>query len=155
MSFYSCYNLKNNLKRVNLKGLLVMYIKLDYPENFWYDFKNTEPTNHKRCKSKPQWAITSHLSEWLSSKSLQITNAGEDVRKGNPWTLLVGMKIGAATMENSMEVPQKTKNRTAIWSSNSTPGYISEENGNTNLKRYMHPNVHSSIIYNSQDMEAT
>ena len=26
---------------------------------------------------------------------------------------------------------------------------------NTNSKRYMHPNVHSSIIYNSQDMEAT
>ena len=26
---------------------------------------------------------------------------------------------------------------------------------NTNLKRYMHPNVHSSITYSSQDMEAT
>ena len=26
---------------------------------------------------------------------------------------------------------------------------------NTNLKRYMHPNVNSSIIYNSRDMEAT
>ena len=25
---------------------------------------------------------------------------------------------------------------------------------NTNLKGYMHPNVHSSIIYNCQDMEA-
>ena len=25
---------------------------------------------------------------------------------------------------------------------------------NTNLKRYMHPNVHSSIIYNCQGMEA-
>ena len=25
----------------------------------------------------------------------------------------------------------------------------------TNLKRYMHPNAHSSIIYNCQDMEAT
>ena len=25
----------------------------------------------------------------------------------------------------------------------------------TNLKRDMHPNVHSSIIYNSQEMEAT
>ena len=35
-------------------------------------------------------------------------------RKGNPPTLLVGMKIGAATMENSMEVPQKTKNRITI-----------------------------------------
>ena len=26
---------------------------------------------------------------------------------------------------------------------------------NTNLKRCMHPSVHSSIIYNCQDMEAT
>ena len=29
-------------------------------------------------------------------------------RKGNPPTLLVGMYTGAATVENSMEVPQKT-----------------------------------------------
>ena len=28
-------------------------------------------------------------------------------------------------------------------------------NQSTNLKRYMHPDVHCSIIYNSQDMEAT
>ena len=35
-------------------------------------------------------------------------------RKGNPLTLFVGMKIGAATMENSMTVLQKTKNRVAI-----------------------------------------
>ena len=26
---------------------------------------------------------------------------------------------------------------------------------NSNSKRYMHPNVHSSTIYNSQDMETT
>ena len=31
--------------------------------------------------------------------------------KGNLPTLLVGMKIGAVTMENSMEVPQETKSR--------------------------------------------
>ena len=30
-------------------------------------------------------------------------------RKGNPLTLLVGMQIGAAIMENSMDVPQKLK----------------------------------------------
>ena len=36
-----------------------------------------------------------------------------------------------------------------------TSGYTSEKNKNTNLKRDMHPSVHSSIIYNSQDMEAT
>ena len=31
-------------------------------------------------------------------------------RKGNPSALLVGMQTGAATVENSMESPQKTAN---------------------------------------------
>ena len=33
-------------------------------------------------------------------------------RNGNP--LLVGMQTHAATLENSMEVPQKLKNRTTL-----------------------------------------
>ena len=60
-------------------------------------------------------------------------------RKGNPHTLLVGTYIGAATIENTMEVLQKMKNRTTIRSSHSTPGYLSEENKNAILKRYIHP----------------
>ena len=60
-------------------------------------------------------------------------------------------EIGAAGMENSMVVPQKTKKRVAIWSWNPTPGHRSRQNYNS--KRYMHRNVHSSTIYNSQDME--
>ena len=55
-------------------------------------------------------------------------------------------------MENSIEVPQKTKNGTTILS-NLTPGLIPRENDNT--KRYMHSHVHCNTIYNSQDMEAT
>ena len=35
-------------------------------------------------------------------------------RKGSPSTWLVGMKTGEATVENSMEFPQKTKNGTAF-----------------------------------------
>ena len=35
-------------------------------------------------------------------------------RKGNPSTLLVGMQTGEASVENSMEFPQKTKNGTAL-----------------------------------------
>ena len=58
-------------------------------------------------------------------------------------------------MENSMETPQKIKNRTTIWSTISTFGYLSKENENTNLKRYLHPHVHCSMIYNSQAMETT
>ena len=35
-------------------------------------------------------------------------------RKGNPSALLVGTQTGAATVEISMEFPQKTKNGTAF-----------------------------------------
>ena len=35
-------------------------------------------------------------------------------RNGNPLALLVGMQIGAATLENSVEVPQKIKNRSTL-----------------------------------------
>ena len=35
-------------------------------------------------------------------------------RKGNPSTLLMGMQTAAATVENSMKFPQKTKNGTAF-----------------------------------------
>ena len=65
------------------------------------------------------------------------------------------MSIRSATMEKIMEVPQKFKNRTTSWSSNSTSGYLSKENENTNSKRYIHTHIHCSIIYNSQDMEVT
>ena len=45
-------------------------------------------------------------------------------RKGNPSALLVGMQTGAATVENSMEFPQKPKNGTGFWPGNSTAGVI-------------------------------
>ena len=54
-------------------------------------------------------------------------------RKGNACSLLVGVKCGIVTMENSVKIPQKTKNRTTI-SSNYPPVYMSEENENTNSK---------------------
>lgn len=51
--------------------------------------------------------ITSHLSEWLSSINQRTTVLGRTWRKGNPHVLLVGLQIGAATMENGIEAPQK------------------------------------------------
>ena len=50
-----------------------------------------------------------------------------------------------------MEVPYKTKNRTTVLSCNPTPRHVPQENHNS--KRYMHPNVHCSIIHHSQDMK--
>ena len=41
-----------------------------------------------------------------------------------------------ATVEHTMEVPPKIKNGNTMWSRDSTSGYLSEENRNTNVKRY-------------------
>ena len=48
-----------------------------------------------------------------------------------------------------------SKYGTALWPRNSTAGIIPKEPGNTNSKEPMHPNVHSSTIYNSQVLETT
>ena len=50
---------------------------------------------------------------------------------------------------------KRIKTRTTIQSSNSTSGYLFEGNESTHSKRYMHPYVHHSVIYNSQDMGTT
>jgi len=55
-------------------------------------------------------------------------------RKGNPLARLVRMQPGAATLENSMEVPQRVKNRTTLRSSNCTTRYLPKEYKNTNSK---------------------
>ena len=102
----------------------------------------------RKCKSKPQWDITSHRSEWPSSKSLQSISAGEGVEKrehcctvgGNVnWYSHYGRLYG-----NSLK---KTRNKTTMWPSNPTPRCIPW--GNKNWKRHMYPIVHCDTIYNS------
>ena len=39
---------------------------------------------------------------------------GKELTFGNPPTLLVGMQTSTTTMENSVEIPLKIANRTAI-----------------------------------------
>ena len=51
-------------------------------------------------------------------------------RKGSPLVLLVGMQTSVATMENSVEIPYKPENRTAIQPSNPTAGHIHQGNQN-------------------------
>ena len=77
------------------------------------------------------------------------------MNKREPSCTVNGNGIGVITMKNSMEGPQKVKNGTALWSSDSTSGNISDETCSGNSKKYMHPYVHCTAFYNSQDMEAT
>ena len=74
-------------------------------------------------------------------------------RKRISFALLVGMQAGAATLENSMEVPQKTKNRTTLGPGNCTTRYSFKGYKCAVSKGHMHPNVYSSTINNSQSME--
>ena len=57
--------------------------------------------------------------------------------------------------QNLMEVSQKTKNWSIIWSSNPSTEFLPQRLENPYLKRYLHTDVHSSIIHSGQDMEAT
>ena len=74
-------------------------------------------------------------------------------RTGNPLALLMGMQAGAATLENSMDVPQKVKNRTTPRPSNCTIRYLPKGDKHSDLKGYMHPTVYGSSVHNSQTME--
>ena len=49
---------------------------------------------------------------------------------------------------------KKIKNRTTLWSSNGSTGYLTPKYKNTDSKEYVHPYVYCSIIYNSQIMKA-
>ena len=58
-------------------------------------------------------------------------------------------------MESNMVVPQKIKNRTPTWSSNSTSGYILKRFKNRDLNRYLYTHVDSSNVHNDQKIKAT
>ena len=101
--------------------------------NRWTDAKHHSLS--EKGKSKPQWGIISHLSEWPSSKSQQAINAGEGVEKREPsytagrkanWYSPYGEQCGDFL---------KTGNRTAIRPSNPNAGHIPQ--GNQDWKRHI------------------
>ena len=75
------------------------------------------------------------------------------MEKGEPFCTVVGMKIGAATVESSMEIPQKIKKGSAFWPSDPTSGNISGVQDSI-LKEHKHSYVHCGVIYYHQYMEA-
>jgi len=75
-------------------------------------------------------------------------------RKGTPSILLMGMQIGAATMENSMGFLKIKKKKLKIKLPHDPAIpllhiYLEK----MNLKRYMYLSVHRSTICGRQDME--
>ena len=70
-----------------------------------------------QIKTIIQLDITSHWSEWSSSKNPQTINAGEDVEKRKRSCTIGGKLWKTVTVENSMETlkkNKKTRNKTTI-----------------------------------------
>ena len=61
--------------------------------------------------------------------------------------LLVGMQITAVTVESSMEIPQKIKNGSAFWLSNSSSRNVAEGTPNGNSQEHKNLYGHGNVIY--------
>ena len=72
-------------------------------------------------------------------------------KKGNPLMPLVGMKTDADTVKNSIKFP--LKNKTQRYHVIQKPHSLAYIWTKYNSKRYMQAYVHSSTIYNSQNIE--
>ena len=64
-------------------------------------------TSHQRDANQNHGEVPSHTSQTGQHKQIHKQMLERMRRKGNPTALLVGMQTGEATVENSMEFPQK------------------------------------------------
>ena len=72
-------------------------------------------TSHQRDANLNHTEIPLHTIENGHHKQINKQKVLERLwRKWNPSTLLLGVQTGTATVENSMEFPQKNKNGTAF-----------------------------------------
>ena len=72
-------------------------------------------THYQRNANQNHNEVSSHASQNGHHPKVYQQQMLERVwRIGSPLTLLVGMQSGTATMEDSVEIPLKSGNRTAI-----------------------------------------
>ena len=127
--------------------------------NDWVNYWTWQAHTHIVLQIKDQKHYPNHLTPGRQATVLHIISRKyRTSSEGWYWSILktghnVGMQAGAATLENSIEVPQKTKHRTTLRPSNCTTRHLSTGYRCAGLKGHMHPHVYSSTINNSQRME--
>ena len=114
-----------------------------WPTDTWQDAQRH--SSSEKYKSKPHWDTTSHWSEWLKWTNQETTGAGEDAEKWEPSCTVGGNANWCSRSGKHVEVPQKVKNRTILWSSNFTTRYLPKEYKNTDLKGHMNAYVCTAL----------
>ena len=74
---------------------------------FFTSWTTREVQLSRKCKSKPQWGINSHLLERLWLKT--VTSVGENLEKGEPLCTVNGDINWYSHYRNSIKFPQKLK----------------------------------------------
>ena len=105
-------------------------------------------TSHQENANQNHNEASPYTCQMAIIKRQQITSVSEDMKNRNRPTLLLGINIGTATLENSVEGPQNFKTKQPYNLAVTFLGIYPK-------KIYMLPYVHCSIIYNSQYMETT
>ena len=89
------------------------------------------------------------LPSWASICQSVKRNHGKDVQKREHLYTVSGNVNWYKHYGKQYRGSLNIKNKTTTWSSNSTSAYMSKGNKVTTLKRYGHPHVHCSTIYNN------
>ena len=77
------------------------------------------------------------------------------MEKGEPSYTVVGVKVGAATLENSVEIPKEIKDRASLRPCICTTGYFPQRYRGSEKKGHLYPNVYSNNGHGRQTVERT
>ena len=121
-----------------------------WPTGTWKGARSHQSSG--KCKSKPQWdsnLIPERMAIIKKKRGNYWQVCGEE---RNP-ALLVGTGTGTAIRENSMEFPQKVKNKTTIWFSNPTFGMDPKEMQSPRWSDTCTSDAHCNVIHNCQHVK--
>ena len=122
---------------------------------FWVLFLKSTEKCVSRCQVN-KFNNKNNKQYGYYQKEHKLTNVGKSVEKKEPsYTVGVNVNLCSHCEKQYGAFWKKLKIELPCEPAMPLMGIYPKNPQNTNLKRYMHTNVHSSIIYNCQDMEAT
>ena len=81
-------------------------------------------------------------------------DACEDIEKLDRLYIVGGNVKNIASLENILAISQKAKHVITLWSSNCTPGHLSQRNEKLYWHKNLYMSVHGRLLCNKQKLES-